>query len=239
MNERRFLAGMALVAGVVLLNAPLNAAVESDVVGYTTMTMEAGKWYQVGCPFVALEDGETPLLNDVFAVGFQDGDIINIFSQETNGYVTYTWKNSGTENAGWCTSRGNTPVTAELPLGQAVFINKAMTSDVQVAGKVTEGVKVTFGSPEGETWSQITCVYPKNAKLNGLKWEGMADGDVLNIFSPDTNGYTTYTWKNSGTDQAGWCTSRGKTPVDVDVAVGQGFFVNKHSAGEASCSYAE
>ena len=52
MNERRFLAGMALVAGVVLLNAPLNAAVESDVVGYTTMTMEAGKWYQVGNPLV-------------------------------------------------------------------------------------------------------------------------------------------------------------------------------------------
>ena len=220
-------------------NAPLSAAVESDVVGYTTIEMQAGKWYQVGTPFVALDGTQAPRINDVFNMGFQDGDVLYIY-QDT-GYTTYlTWKNSGTETAGWCTSRGTTPTDTVIPSGHAVFILKNSTSLVQVAGSVSEKVPTEFGSETAGSWSQIVCVYPQETKLNALEWTGIEDGDRLFIFSPESNGYSqTYTWKNSGTPTAGWCSSRGSTPVDVTLPIGQGLFVNKVNAGIATCRFAK
>ena len=65
---------------VSFLASPTSAAVESDVVGYTTITMEAGKWYQVGNPFVALEEGGVIELNDGFGTGFATGDQLYLYN---------------------------------------------------------------------------------------------------------------------------------------------------------------
>ena len=43
MKARHFLLGATLLSAGLLFNAPLFAAVESDIVGYTTIEMQAGK----------------------------------------------------------------------------------------------------------------------------------------------------------------------------------------------------
>ena len=194
------------------------------------MTMEAGKWYQVGTPFVELSEGETPQLNTVFAKGFSDGDSINIFDSTTSIYTPYYWKTSA---GGWCTKRGTSPVAIDVPRGQAVFINKQVTGIVTLAGRVSVAEATTFGREEGDTWNQIVCVYPQALKLNDIKWTGITDGDAVSIYDSQTAVYAPYYWKSSA---GGWCTKRVSTPVNVEIPIGQAMFINKVSKGLGTCS---
>ena len=140
------------------LNGRLNAQVESDIVGYTTVTMEAGKWYQVGSPFVALEEGTTLKLNDVFTTGFGAGDTLQLYSSVNSSYTTYRWN---TYKNGWATNTSPVATLADvtLPVGQAVFINKKVDGDVILTGKVSAEEAVTFGNEAGSAWDQFVCVY--------------------------------------------------------------------------------
>ena len=123
MDMKKIITCAALLAGIAFFNGRLNAQVESDIVGYTTIAMEAGKWYQVGSPFVALDDtASTQKINEVFTIGFSEGDSINILNTAAMEYVAYYWKTSAN---GWCTKRGTTPVDVKIPAGQALFVNKA------------------------------------------------------------------------------------------------------------------
>lgn len=230
MNFKSILACAALLIGI----GTATAAVESDIVGYTTITMEAGKWYQVGSPFVALEEGAALKLNDVFTTGFGAGDIINIFTPATSLYVPYYWN---TAKGGWTASRAPVAPLADvtLPTGQAVFINKAIAGDVLLSGKVSFNEAVEFGSEEGDSWSQIVCVYPETVKLNAITWTGLQGGDIVNVFNNATSLYVPYYWNAT---KGGWTASRAPVAplVDVDIPAGQAFFINKVSAGIATCS---
>ena len=76
----------ALLTGLLFLNVPLFAAVESDIVGYTTISMEAGKWYQVGYPFSPLDGAESIKLNDCFTEGFALEDTLMILDVVNSSY---------------------------------------------------------------------------------------------------------------------------------------------------------
>ena len=52
MNTKRTLACAALLLGLLSFNAPLTAAVESDIVGYTTPQINADTFTLLGVPFV-------------------------------------------------------------------------------------------------------------------------------------------------------------------------------------------
>ena len=196
--------------------------------------MEAGKWYQVGSPFVALDD-ITPLkLNDVFSTGFDANDTLSIYDPETSLYKTYHWS---TAKSAWCASKRPTAaaVDIDLPAGKAVFINKATAGNIVLSGKVAVAEATEFGKEEGYAWDQIVCVYPETMKLNEINWSGLASGDALSIYDSATSLYKTYHWNTSNSS---WCASKRPTAaaVDIDVPAGQAFFINKSSAGKATCS---
>ena len=236
MNERRFLAGMALVAGVVLLNAPLNAAVESDVVGYTTMTMEAGKWYQVGCPFVALEDGETPTMNTVFDTGFSDGDMAYIYDSHSNSYgATRQWASLGDGATGWYDLATVTLDATPLTAGQAVFVHKAKTGEVTFRGRVSEVTSLPFGNEDGGSWAQIVCVHPTERSLNAMKWTSISDGDQAYIYDSATGAYkATRQWATID-GKSGWYNLSTVTLDAEKLPIGQAIFIHKKSKGQGSC----
>ena len=233
MTTKHFLTGATLLSGLLLLNAPLFAAVESDIVGYTTIEMQAGKWYQVGTPFMPLEEGATSVkLNEFLVDGFADGDTVSIYLPDEGRYESYSWRNSGTDRAGWYFGRSSTLADVDIPSGQAVFVHKGETSGVTYfSGKVSANEITTFGSEGGNAWDQIVCVYPQTKKLNDLFWTGIEDDDTVSIYLPDEGRYETYSWRHSGTDRAGWYFGRSSTLADVDVPAGQAFFVNKQSQG--------
>ena len=239
MDMKKIITCAVLLSGVVFFNGRLNAQVESDIVGYTTITMEAGKWYQVGCPFATLDDGIAPSLTTMFSAGFAEGDVAYIFSQDDGTYTTTrTWGTPATGNATWLNARGKAS-DVELTFGQAVFIKKATASDVTFAGKVEASEVVSFGSASGATWSQIIFPYPVATDLNEMKWEGLTQGDTLHLYDPVQGTYViSRTWtvgKTADDSELKWRNSRGKD-VETIIPSGSAMFIQKNAAGVATLS---
>jgi hypothetical protein len=223
---------IACAALAFLCTAKLSAAVESDIVGYTTITMEAGKWYQVGCPFDGLDGDETLSLVSVFNVGFTEGDKAYIYADDNGTYEQpFTWgvpKNGG--DATWLNAR---KVASDFSLnpGQAVFIHKAQTNDVTFAGKVDAKNVVTFGSEERLTWSQIIFPYPVATDINDMKWAGLSNNDKLYVYNTSNGTYDQpYTWKDGK-----WYNARGKVASAV-LPVNAAMFIQKTTSGVATLS---
>ena len=204
--------------------------------GYTTIEMQAGKWYQIGTPFVALEDGQTATLNTAFGQGFANGDLIYIYNPETNGYDgPYMWL-SGDGQTGWrSTTNPSALCSVSLNPGQAVFIQKNTTGDIPIAGRVTETTPSVFGAKETSSWAQVACVYPETLALNEMKWTNLANGDLAYVYNSETNGYDgPYMWL-SGDGQTGWrSTTNPSVLCSVSLKPGQAVFIQKNSVGEAS-----
>ena len=118
MDMKKIITCAALLAGIVFFNGRLNAQVESAIVGYQTIEMKAGKWYMVGCPFVALSD-ETMTINDMMR-GFADGDELYVYDNAKSQY-TYirAWKN-GAWRVG---TADGTIATDSIEPGQGFFIS--------------------------------------------------------------------------------------------------------------------
>ena len=218
----------ALLTGLLFLNVPLFAAVESDIVGYTTIPMEAGKWYMMTAPFVGLSEGAT--INDLLCGGFCDNDLLYLYDNTTGTYKAIrAWKDGmwrmGTANT--------TPATDVLPPGQGFFIVKAAPSTVTIAGQVSDHEVSTFGSESGPVWSMTGVCYPEGVQLNSLSWSGLANGDLLYLYDNETNSYKAIrAWKDGA-----WRVGTANSTLATDlIKPGQGFFINKVSTGTGSYS---
>ena len=239
MKARHFLLGATLLSAGLLFNAPLFAAVESDVVGYTTIQMDAGKWYQIGSPFVGLKEGVAGMeLRELLGEDFEHGDTVSVFSPESGRYDIYTWKTNAPDGEGWYLGAFPMQASVKVPSGRAVFVNKASGKNgvVTFSGKVSADEVVEFGTIEGNAWDQIVSVYPKAMKLNDLKWEGLEQNDTVSVYSPDEGKYLIYTWKVNAPDGEGWYLGAYPFRTSDEVAIGQAMFVNKQSANIGSVS---
>ena len=216
-------------------NAPLSAAVESDTVGYTTIAMEAGKWYQIGTPFVAL-NGEKETVGDVFHAGFTKGDMLYIYDSERGYYSSFlTW---GTVQEGaWGDEATWTVSNPVLPAGKAVFIRKSANSTITLSGRVATDVKTLFGNEGKSTWSQGVLVYPADTGINDMQWEGLKEGDTLYVYDPMTQLYKgplTWTSAVEGTGTPKWCDEATWSVATEKIPVGQALFIQ--TTGIVSCS---
>ena len=237
MKARHFLLGATLLSAGLLLNAPLFAAVESDIVGYTTIQMDAGKWYQIGNPFVALENGASADVNAVFNSGFAKGDKLYVYNPETQGYDSpLTW-GTVTENV-WGDENLWQVSSQVVPSGRAVFIHKVSPGVVTLKGRVSYNEISLFGAEDSESWNQIVCVFPTAMTLNEMQWDGLEEGDEAYIFDPAQQGYKSpLTWSSAVTGTTPAWSDLNLWSIDSSKLVpGQAIFVNKKGAGTASCA---
>ncbi len=229
MNKTRISACAALIAGLFILNAPLDAAVESPVVGYTTMTMEAGKWYQIGMPFLDLEGEQTYQISEAFNTGFTSGDILFVMNPETCTYPVMRRWNDG---KGWCKMAAPIKEDATIKAGQAVMIRKQTKSDVTFYGMVKAETQTTL---EGDrSWNLVVLQHPVATTINSLQWSGLESTDILFIMDVDKATYPTMRrWQ--GTKK--WCKMAAPITEDADLGVGQAMLIYKQSSGTATVSF--
>ena len=197
--------------------------------------MQAGKWYQIGNPFVELEDGQEVTINDVFSDGFGDGDSLYIYDSSKNGYVaTFLWTTVN-DVAGWYDLSTDSLATFKVAVGQGVFINKATDGNVTVKGRVSEVATVSI---LGNAWSQVVCVYPVAKTMNEMTWIGMEDGDSAYIYDSSVGGYTSsYLYiKNRPGMTTGWYDLSTDSFATTKLPIGQSIFINKTSSGEGKLS---
>ena len=217
-------------------NAPLSAAVESDVVGYTTITMEADKWYQVGNPFAELDDNEAPRVNDVLNTGFSEGDQLYIYDPVTAVYkTTLVWGKDG-DTEGWLDGWDMLDQTTQIPVGQGVFIHKKAAGTVTFRGKV-EAKESSFGAADVTTWNSVVSVYPTVTSINEVSWSNIEDGDEIYIYDSERSLFTkTRKWGSLPNGESGWLNDWGDgLETEISITPGQSFFVRKLN-GIATCS---
>ena len=229
MNAKRILACAALLLGLLSFNAPLSAAVESDIVGYTTIEMQAGKWYQIGTPFVELEGTSTDVpINDIYTTGFGQGDVLCTLDSTTSSLLPLYW--NVTLN-GWSESANPRAPLSErtIKVGEAVYILKETLGSLTFSGKV-ESTEGHFGSESGNAWNQIVMVWPETKKINEVSWTGLAGDDQMSILNSDTSVLKTYYWNDS---LKGWSDSPNpRAPLSTDnIEIGRALYVHKVSAG--------
>ena len=224
MNAKRILACAALLLGLLSFNAPLSAAVESDIVGYTTIEMQAGKWYLLGNPFVPLSNAETFSLNEVFhGDGFGNNDVLFTLSK-SGTFQPHYWRNGQ-----WCTDVfGSIPANDRYPITTAVYINKQADGSVQFSGKVAV-LEVKIGSEEGNEWSLTSLTFPANKKLADYTWTNFGANDVLYTLS-ENGEFQPHYWRNNK-----WCTDVfGISEDETPLKIGYALYINKQSAGLGS-----
>jgi len=238
MKIKQLFVGVAMVGLLGMVPSLARAEVTSDVVGYTTMDLEAGKWYLIGTPFADCAGGDVKL-NDHLVSGFHAGDKLMLY-HSGEGYTGFVFKSglSGDQSSGWCTAFGKSPVDVTLDPGVAAFVQMATSTTLTFAGKVQISVAFEFGSEEGNIWEQVVSPACSDTKLNDLIWEGLSAKDKIMFYTSGV-GYTGYVYKTGlGEDGtgSGWCTAFGKTPVDFVVKAGEAFLIQKVSAGKGYVS---
>ena len=225
MKVKHFLSGATLLSAALLLNAPLSAAVESDVVGYTTIEMQAGKWYILGNPFVALDDSSTYKLNDLFTgEGFHANDKLYLL---TDGlFVSFYWNDA---HKGW----SKHPViwqedSTEYPASTAVYLNKNSLGQFTFSGKV-KVQPIEIGEEDGNSWTLTALNYPAPSTLSEYEWSNFSTGDEL--YTLDVDGvFTSHYWNSS---RKGWS----KHPVIWQedpklLSSGEAVYLHKKSTGK-------
>lgn len=190
MDMKKIIACAALVMGVVIFNGRLNAAVESDIVGYTTITTVPG-FNMLGCVFNGLDGNALPL-NQIVSGDFQDNDAIQVYDA-TTGYTSYTyWKDYG----GWLDGDFN-PATTLIQPGTAFWLNTPGRSiTVTLKGAVRSG-SYTYVAKKG--LQMVSSALPVDMDLNNITWTGLTDGDEIQV--RENGAYISYSyWKDYG----GW-----------------------------------
>ena len=213
------------------------AAVESDVVGYTTIEMQAGKWYQIGNPFVGLDGETSSTLNEVFVDGFGNGDIAYVFDSSTNAYGACYFNVATTSGRIWSDmpiAGIGQPADVTLSPGQAIYVWKESAGKVTFKGKV-QAVPTSFGDEEfAQTWAQVAVVSPADSAINDYEWVGLGNGDTLYLLNSETGEYDTCLyWQPT---KNAWCNNPVAviaTPVDLVIKAGQAMYIYKASKGKA------
>ena len=230
MDMKKIITCAALLAGIVFFNGRLNAQVESDIVGYTTVTMEADSWYILGNPFTPLDDSETFKINDVFAgEGFAANDVLYVLGAD-GAFTPHYWN---TTKGGWSTHkvlwREN---TTPFATSTAVYLHKATAGEMIFAGKVSS-TAVEVGADAGNAWSLTSFVCPADKTLSEYTWTGFASGDML--YTMDSAGaFTPHYWNAT---KSGWSTHKVMWRENTaKLPIGQAVYMFKKSTGVGSIS---
>ena len=176
MTTKHFLTGATLLSGLLLLNAPLFAAVESDIVGYTTITTSPGFNMQGVC-FNSL-DGEAISFNELLTGDFQDGDEIQVLTMVASG-ATYERYRYSSERGEWITGRASAD-TKPVEAGTSFWLNTPDAVEVTFKGSVKPG-NYLYTSQVGMQMisSDFPIAFPLNATDGSVVWENLTDGDEV------------------------------------------------------------
>ena len=190
MDMKKIITCAALLAGIVFFNGRLNAQVESDIVGYTTITTVPG-FNMLGCVFNGLDGNPLPL-NQIVSGDFQDNDAIQVYDA-VKGYTSYTyWKDYG----GWLDGDFN-PATTAIKPGTAFWLNTPGRSVVVTLQGAVNTDTYAYVAKRG--LQMVSSALPIDVDLNNTAWEGLVDGDEIQV--RENGAYTSYTyWKDYG----GW-----------------------------------
>ena len=191
------------------INAPLFAAVESDIVGYTTVTTNPGFNMQ-GVMFVGLSSADTISFNELLEGDFKTGDEIQVLNSQ-GGYDGYSFR----EGSGWIVGRGASADTKPVAAGVGFWLSTPGRSvEITFKGAVAKG-DYLYKAKEGV--QMITSALPVSVPLvptnDSVVWSGFQDNDEIQWLN-ESGGYDGSIYRNGM-----WTEGRG-TPSAKSIPLG-------------------
>ncbi len=231
MDAKRFMTCATLFAGLLLLNVPLNGAVQSPIVGYSTMTLKNGS-NLVAIPFEQLENPEAgyPIANlniENLSTGLLSGHKIYIWDRANNRFKFYKYTVNG-----WQDADGNI-VTADdedarIYPQQAYLISgrsQEGTPKTTFSGKViTKDVTLSLETGSNHIANPYVAALPITS-IQGNFGTGVLSGNK--IFRWTGNKYDQYRWTTDGWKKV--IDTAGNTEADVTpdfIEAGEGFILS-------------
>lgn len=231
----------SLVFAHMNLNGRLSAAVESDIVGYTTMTMDNLGYEIISLPFGDLaitEQVAFPIQNIVGELSQSDretrADRLMTLDPVTKQYTTYVYKMKG-----WTKIGETEPTTDVIFPGTAVFFKKAVKAGTfTVSGKILSPSKSSGSDEDGTAkvveiplkygLNLVANPFPTDIKIADLKGSLTASdresrADKIMVMDPVTKAYTSYQYKAS----TGWTKEGEEVETTDTIAAKNGFFYKK------------
>lgn len=222
MDVKRVFACAALLAGLLFFNGRLSAAVESDIVGYTTIETVPG-FNMRGVAFQGLQ-GETVSLNELLSGDFKTGDEVQLFTTDgtNSGYTIYKYQ----EGSGWRQGRASAddyPVKA----GDSFWLK---TPDRSVSVTFKGAVKAGDFRYESQAGIQMVTAdipveFPLNPTNGEAEWQNFQTGDQIQVLTKD-GGYTIYTYSSAN---GKWLL--GRVPTEATIPAGTSVWLKTASAG--------
>ena len=199
------------------------AAVESDIVGYTTITTNPGFNMQ-GVVFQGLEGEAEVSFNDLLIGEFRDGDQIQVYVQDGSmgTYDVYTFL----DGRGWTIGRGSSADDSPVHVGTAFWLNTPNREvKVTIKGSVTRGDWVYLAKKGTQMLaSALPVEIPLNPKDSSVVWTGFHDGDQIQWLN-ELGGYDTSSYKDGQ-----WTSGRGAISTKV-IPVGSSVWLIAGEAG--------
>ena len=175
--------------------------------GYTTIELKQGQSMH-GVMFKGLSS-DTISFNELLSGAFQDGDEIQLFKPETSTYDTYTFKEGG-----WF--RGRTPADSTPVAPGSSFWIKTPGREVAITFKgAVKSEDFEFVAQPGIQMvaTDIPVAFAINSAEGDVAWEGLQDGDTLNVLN-SSGGYDPSVY-SSATGK--WMQGRRESTVVVPV----------------------
>ena len=207
MDVKRVFACAALLAGLLFFNGRLSAAVESDIVGYTTTSLPRG-FFALAVPFLSLEGSQegypiAQLSGNLYANdNVARADYLLVQDPDTKAYTTYYYKTQG-----WTKDGEDTVTTDVIAPGQGVFLYKN-----REAGSILAAGEVLSESSKSVTLKRglnlVANPYPVSMAISSLAGTLYANdnpsrADTLQRLDPTTKAYTSYVLTTTGWHKVG------------------------------------
>ena len=178
-------------------NAPLSAAVESDIVGYTQIELKEGL-NLVACSFEPLQASEGADIQDFLKGAFEYNDTVLFYGP--SGYTTYyytpalwgkDWEELGI--AGWGDANEQI-VSRQMAAGDAFWLEVKTAKTITIAGKVRL-IDQTIQCQPG--LGLVAVAFPIDIDLSkDVEFSGFTKNDQLMVYADDGN-YETYSYSTN------------------------------------------
>ena len=200
------------------LNGRLNAQVESDIVGYTTVTAQPG-FTLMALPFndLASDDGisiQNLVTGDIAAnstIQYWDGTKLNVLTYRVRGGVGSWYKGTATADKKF------------FP-GEGFWFNSKATEDITltIAGRVEEDAGLAVNKNDV---ALIGAAVPKTLSLNDISFTGISTGATLQYWDGEKLNVLTYRVRGG---VGGWY--KGTQTATHTILPATGFWFNANSS---------
>ena len=243
---------MALaVCGAVL---SVYGAVQSGIVGYNTISLEAGKWYLVAPQFkdVASDTATVDLLSNVkfeglTAVPFTSrasGAQIQVFNPASQSYTIYYYISDSKEGTAWARTKNNVPTEIPLSLGEGFWLKVGGVDEngaaLTVQGSVySETSKTAEVGASGE-WQILCNPYPVALDWSALTTAGIEAAPFANratlcpqiqVYNASSQAYTIFYYISDSKEGIAWARTKNNLASGTMAEVGQAFWVKSPTTG--------